>query len=150
MKKYIKQILLLALVVSFVSCTDDEEVAMTPVGGNVILTTTSINYVDTNIDLKLKTILKSGVTVSKIEVYNNTETVSTKPVILGSLITNATVVDAKLATFSSSTLNTNGVWNYPTNANGTTTIRLALVSTFSDGTTINNPYTLTVKAKLPS
>ena len=147
MKKYIKQIILLALVVSFVSCTEDEEVPMTSVGGNVVLTSTSIDYDATNIPLKLKTILKAGVTIGKIEVYNNTQPVTTKPVILGSKLADATIVDANLATFSSSTLNTNGVWNYPTVANGTTPIRIAIVTTFSDGSSLNNPYTVTVKKK---
>ena len=145
MKKYIKQIILFALVISFVSCTEDEEVPMTSVGGNVVLTTTSINQTDYNVPINMKTILKSGVSVTKIEVYNNTQTVTTKPVILGSKLADATIVDANLATFSSSTLNTNGVWNYPAIANGTTPIRLAFVSTFSDGSSINNPYTVTVK-----
>lgn len=148
MKKYIKQILLLALVVSFVSCTEDEEVPMTAVGGNVVLTTTSINNDAYNVPINLKTILVPGVTVSKIEVYNNTQPVTTKPVILGSKLADATIVDANLATFSSSTLNTGGVWNYPANAAGARPIRIALVTTFSDGTSLNNPYTLTVKAPL--
>ena len=83
MKKYIKQIILFALVISFVSCTEDEEVPMTSVGGNVVLTTTSIDYDATNIPLKLKTILIPGVSVSKIEIFNNTQPVTTKPVIFG-------------------------------------------------------------------
>ena len=44
MKKYIKQISILALFATFTSCTvEDEKIAMTEVGGNVVLTDSKIS-----------------------------------------------------------------------------------------------------------
>ena len=159
MKNYIKQFLLIAvLAIGFTSCEsdDDYKIAELSVGGNVILTTTSIKRVDTNVDVNLKIITKSGVTASKIEIYNNiasatpTPAIPTAPVKLGSKIVDATIVEPTKAKFSSSVLTTGGVFNYPELTSGTAAqigtipVQLAIVTTYSDGTTTNNPYVLTV------
>lgn len=166
MKKYIKQIIALALIVSFASCSsDDEKVDMNSVGGNVILKTTSIARATavTPVVINLDMITKSGVTVSKIEIYENlangtvaSTTVSAKAVVLGKLLTDATITTNVnpatkylIATFSSSVLVTGGIYNYPTITTpgatfGRTPIQLAFVTTYSDGTKTNNPYVLTV------
>jgi len=155
MKRYIKQFFLVAaLVVGFASCDSDDDsgVDTLSVGGNVVLTTTSINRVDTNVDIKLKIITKSGVTASKIEIYNNvaittaSAAIPTAPVKLGTKFTDATIVDATSAKFSSSVLTTGGVFNFPSLSTGVTPIQLAIVTTYSDGSTTNNPYVLSVKA----
>ena len=47
MKKNIVKISLLALLVSFSSCTQDEELAMLDAGGNTVLKDTKISRLDT-------------------------------------------------------------------------------------------------------
>lgn len=144
MKKYIKQISILALFATFTSCTvEDEKIAMTEVGGNVVLTDTKISRLDINNDIKLKVILKEGVTVSKIEVYNNiAETPASDPLVLGDKIGDAVIVDA-VATFNSSLIAGNAKFaSNQTKASGT--IPLAIVTTYSDGTKTSNPFILTV------
>lgn len=142
MKKYIKQISILSLFLTFASCTEDVELEMVEVGGNVVLTDRKISRLDTNNDIKSKVILKEGVTITKIEVYNNTAASTSAPIILGAKVGDATV-NGEIATFSSSLLQDNP--NFDSNqATASGTIRLAFVTTYSDGTTTTNPYVLTV------
>ena len=161
MKKYIKQIVTLALIVSFASCTSDESVDMSPVGGNVILKTTSIARATatTPVDIKLDVITKSGVTASKIEIWENLAngTVPSTAVSVNAFVPGKHLVDATIttepgvatgslkATFSSAVLVTGGVYNYPTLSTGITPIQLEFVTTYSDGTVTKNPYVLSVK-----
>ena len=162
MKKYIKQIFALALIVSFASCSpDDEKVAMLSVGGNVVLKTTSIARATatTPVDIKLDVITKSGVTASKIEIWENlaNETVPSTAVSVKAFVPGKKLVDATItaepgvakgslkATFNSAVLVTGGVYNYPTLSTGVTPIQLEFVTTYSDGTVTKNPYVLSVK-----
>jgi len=142
MKKYIKQISILALFITFASCTpDDEKVDMLSVGGNAVLTDTKISRLDTNNDIAIKVITKQGVTATKIEIFNNTAS-STAPIVLGTKVADATISGAA-ATFSSSKLAGNAQFvSNQTTASGT--IPLAFVTTYSDGTTTSTPYVLTV------
>ena len=72
MKKYIKQIVALALIVSFASCSpDDEKVDMLSAGGSAVAPG-SISRIDANVPLVVKLKLKEGVTVTKVEIYRNT------------------------------------------------------------------------------
>lgn len=140
MKKNIVKISLLALLVSFSSCTQDEELAMLDAGGNTVLKDTKISRLDTNSDIKIGVILKAGVSVSKLEIFYNTA--ASGAIVLGTKIGDATV-SGDLATLSSSKLiaDPNFVSNKST-ASGT--IALAFVTTYSDGSITTNPYSLTV------
>jgi hypothetical protein len=140
MKKNIVKISLLALLVSFSSCTQDEELAMLDAGGNTVLKDTKISRLDTNSDIKIGVILKAGVSVSKLEIFYNTA--ASGAIVLGTKIGDATV-SGDLATLSSSKLiaDPNFVSNQ-SKASGT--IALAFVTTYSDGSVTTNPYSLTV------
>lgn len=140
MKKNIVKISLLALLVSFSSCTQDEELAMLDAGGNTVLKDTKISRLDTNSDIKIGVILKAGVSVSKLEIFYNTA--ASGAIVLGTKIGDATV-SGDLATLSSSKLiaDPNFVSNQ-SKASGT--IALAFVTTYSDGSITTNPYSLTV------
>jgi hypothetical protein len=140
MKKNIVKISLFALLVSFSSCTQDEELAMLDAGGNTVLKDTKISRLDTNSDIKIGVILKAGVSVSKLEIFYNTA--ASGAIVLGTKIGDATV-SGDLATLSSSKLiaDPNFVSNQ-SKASGT--IALAFVTTYSDGSITTNPYSLTI------
>jgi hypothetical protein len=140
MKKNIVKISLLALLVSFSSCTQDEELAMLDAGGNTVLKDTKISRLDTDSDIKIGVILKAGVSVSKLEIFYNTA--ASGAIVLGTKIGEATV-SGDLATLSSSKLiaDPNFVSNQSTDKG---TIALAFVTTYSDGSMTTNPYSLTV------
>ncbi|HEU4789473.1 MAG TPA: hypothetical protein VFS71_07295 [Flavobacterium sp.] len=154
MKKYIKQIVALALIVSFASCSpDDEKVDMLSAGGSAVAPG-SISRLDTNVPLTVKLKLKEGVTVTKVEIYRNIAANSTAAIILGDKVSDATVVTVDnanaTATYSSSTLGSFDVFPV-TGADGkvtltgkTGTFPLAIKSTFSDGTVTTTPYVQTV------
>jgi hypothetical protein len=68
---------------------------------------------------------------------------------LGTKFTDATIVDPTAsAKFGSSVLTTNGIFNFPSLSSGVTPIQLAIVATYSDGSTTTNAYVLSVKAPL--
>jgi uncharacterized protein YegP (UPF0339 family) len=143
MKKYIKQICILALIATFASCTPaDEKVEMTAVGGSTVLTDTKISRLDINNDIAIKVITKEGVTVSKMEIYYNTAASTTVPLVLGTKITDATITGTT-ATFSSSKIASNS--NFASNqATATVNIQLDFITTYSDGSTTSVPFTLAV------
>lgn len=154
MKKYIKQIVALALIVSFASCSpDDEKVDMLSAGGSAVAPT-SISRLDTNVPLTVKIKLKEGVTVTKVEIYRNIAANSTAAIVLGDKVSDATIVTVDntntTATYSSSTLGSFDVFPV-TGTDGTVTLTgktgtfpLAIRSTFSDGTVTTIPYVQTV------
>lgn len=141
MKKYIKQIAILTLFASFASCSEDYSPDMTSTGGNTVLTTTSISRLDKNYDLNINIINKEGVSTSKVEVFYNLGTSSIK---LGDKVGDATIKgDGKTATINTSKLR--DFEHFGADKDLTTgTFSLVVVSTFSDGSKITNPYTLTV------
>lgn len=143
MKKIIKQAVLLSLFLNFASCIpDDQEIDYTTSNGNTVLTTTTISRLDKSYDLPIKITTKEGVTASKIEVFYNTSTV-------GSITAGDKVGDAVIAADGkSATINTNLLKDFEhfgtTGTAKTGTFSLVLKSTFSDGSTLSNAYTLTV------
>lgn len=154
MKKYIKQIVALALIVSFASCSpDDEKVDMLSAGGSAVVPG-SISRLDINVPITIKVNLKEGVTVTKVEIYKNIAANSTAAIVLGDKVTDATIVTVDNTTtnavFSSSTLGSFDVFPV-TGTDGTVTLTgktgtfpLAIKSTFSDGTVTTIPYVQTV------
>ena len=144
MKKYIKHISLLALFATFSSCTTTvDQYATTPTGGNVLLTDTKISRLDTNNDIALQVVTKSGVTATKIEIFNNIAASTTAAIILGNKIADGTLTSATAATFSSSTISGNA--NFASNqATATGAIQLAFVTTYSDGTTTTSRFAITI------
>jgi hypothetical protein len=133
MKKYIKQIAILTIIAAFVSCSSDEELDLdlASVGGNVVPATTSISRLDNNYDIPLDIITKSGVTVTKIEIFND-----------GDKISDATI-QGETAKFSTSALGSFD--EFEDSADGKTgTFSLSIVSTYSDGSTTVAPYYLSV------
>ena len=154
MKKYIKQFFALALIVSFASCSpDDEKVDMLSAGGSAAVPG-SISRLDRNVPIAIKVNLKEGVTATSVEVYKNKAVKTTDAIILGDKISDAviTAVDSKTAkaTYSSSSLPSFDMFPIK-HADGTTTLdgktgtfALAIKSTFSDGTTTVIPYVQTI------
>jgi hypothetical protein len=153
MKKYIKQISLLVLFVTFTSCTDNssDDINLPAASGRTTLTK-SITRLDTNYDIPLAVDLKDGVTVTGIKVYQNTANTA-QPIKFDS--TNF-VGDAKITDGSTATINSSGLGDFSKfpvrNLDGTITIKtrptgtmpLAFVTTYSDGTTLTTASTLTV------
>jgi hypothetical protein len=154
MKKYIKQIVALALIVSFASCSpDDEKVDMLSAGGSAVVPG-SISRLDNNVPITIKVNLKEGVTATKVEIYRNIAKNATSAIILGDKVSDATIVTVDNVTtnaiFSSSTLGSFDVFPV-TGSDGTVTLTgktgtfpLAIKSTFSDGTVTTIPYVQTV------
>ena len=143
MKKYITNISLLAILVSFASCTQDNELAMFEAGGNTVLKDKKISRLDTNSDINITVIAKDGVTVSSLEIYRNSSDPK-KPIgiTLGEKVADATV-SGDIATFSSSKLTNDP--NFASNKSTSSgTIALIFVTTYSNGSKTTNPYTLTV------
>lgn len=143
MKNIIKQAVLLSLFLNFASCIpDDQELDYSASGGNTVLTTTSISRLDKNFDLPITIVAKEGVTLSKIEAYYNTSTNAS--VTLGTKIGEPTLsADGKKATLNTSLLA--DFEHFGKDKNATTgTFAIVLHSTFSDGSVIDNAYTLTV------
>lgn len=143
MRTYIKSILILSLILNLASCTKDEDFRFDTVasGGNAILTDTKISRLDINNDVKISLVTKEGVTVSKVEIYNNTAA-SGASYVVGSKITDATI-SGTTATFKSSIIagNSNFVSNQ-SSASGV--IPIVVVATYSDNTVSTNPYSLTI------
>lgn len=149
MKKYIKQIVALALIVSFASCSpDDERVEMLSAGGSAALPG-SISRLDNNVPINFTVKLKEGVTATKIEIYKNIAANSTAAIKLGDKVSDATIAtvdNVTTATYSSSTLGSFDIFPTATagNTGKTGTFALAIKSTFSDGTVTTIPYVQTV------
>lgn len=149
MKKYIKQIAAFALIAVLASCDSaDDNVNLTSVGGNAAPATSSISRLDNNYALPLNTYPKEGVTVSKVEIFKNTAKVTSDPIIFGDKVADATLAEGK-ATFNTSTLGSFDV--FPVTSGGVTTLTgktgsfsLAILTTYSDGSTTRAPWTLTV------
>lgn len=148
MKKYIKQIAAFAFIATLASCSADDNMEFATTGGNAVPATTSISRLDNNYDLPLNTYTKEGVTVSKVEIYKNTAKTTSDPIVLGDKVSDGTLSAGK-ATFNTSTLGSFD--NFPVTANGVTTLNgttgtfeLAVLATYSDGTTTRAPFTLTV------
>lgn len=133
MKKYIKQIAILAIFAAFTSCSsdDDSDLDIASVGGNVVPATASISRLDKNYNIPLGLLTKEGVSVNKIEIYKD-----------GDKISDATI-SGEEATFNTSTLGSFDEFGAASNAK-TGTFSLSIVSTYSDGSTTKAPYTLTV------
>lgn len=156
MKKYIKQIAILALFASIASCsTEDYSVDMLSAGGSVSGTASatpgSISRLDIAVPITFKITTKEGVTATKIEIYKNTALTSSAPIILGDKVSDATIAtDGKTAIYSSSTLGSFDVFpvkqdDGTTTLDGTTgTFPLAVKATFSDGTSTIIPYVQTI------
>ena len=128
---------------AILSCTPKEEkIDFLNVGGNVILTDTKISRLDINNNVNLKVITKEGVTANSITIFKNGATAPANPVIIG-----AKIGDATIAT-GTATFNSSGLTTYPQFASNLATstgnITLVLQSTYSDGTTVTNPYTIAV------
>lgn len=147
MKKYIKQIATFALIAAMASCSSDDDIDYTSVGGNAV-PKASITRLDRNFDLPIAVYTKEGVTATKIEIYKNAAKTTADPIILGDKVSDATI-GAEGATFNTSTLGSFDV--FPVTSNGTTTLTgktgtfpLVVVSTYSDGSTTKAIYTLTV------
>lgn len=148
MKKYIKQIAAFAFIATLASCSADDNMEFASAGGNAAPTTTSISRLDNNYDLPLNTYTKEGVTVSKVEIYKNNAKATSEPIVLGDKVADATLSEGK-ATFNTSTLGSFD--NFPVTSNGVTTLtgktgtfQLAILSTYSDGTTTKATFSLAV------
>lgn len=149
MKKYIKQIAAFAFIATLASCSADDNMEFATSGGNAVPATTSISRLDNNYNLPLNTYTKEGVTVSKVEIYKNAaKTPASDPIVLGDKVSDATLSEGK-ATFNTSTLGSFD--NFPVTADGVTTLTgktgtfdLAVLATYSDGTTTRATFTLTV------
>ena len=151
MKKYLKQIVALALIVFFASCSPDEKVEMLSAGGSVsgqgVATPGSISRLDKTYLIPLSIHTKEGVSTNKIEIYRNIAADASAPIILGAKVSDAVIAaDGKTATYNSSTLGSFDA--FPTASLGNTgktgTFSLAIVSAFSDGTVTTIPYVQTV------
>ncbi|OXB07530.1 hypothetical protein [Flavobacterium pectinovorum] len=148
MKKYIKQIATFALIAAMASCSSDDDVDYTSVGGNAV-PKASITRLDTNFNLPITLYTKEGVTATKIEIYQNAAKTTADPTVLGAKVSDATIGTDGTATFNTSTLGSFDV--FPVTANGVTTLtgktgvfNLVVVSTYSDGSKTQAIYTLTV------
>ena len=149
MKKYIKQIAAFALIAILASCDSaDDNIEYSTAGGNAVPTTSSISRLDNNYNLPLNTYAKEGVSVTKVEIYKNAAKTTSDPIVLGDKVADATLTDGK-ATFNTSSLGSFDV--FPVTSGGTTTLTgktgsysLAILSTYSDGTTTRATWTLTV------
>lgn len=148
MKRYIKQIATFALIAAFASCSSDDDIDYTSVGGNVVPTTSSISRLDNNYNLPFNVFTKEGVTATKVEIYKNAAKTTSDPIIFGDKVSDATIADGK-ATFNTSTLGSFDV--FPVTSGTTTTLTgktgtfpLAILTTYSDGSTTRATFTLTV------
>lgn len=148
MKKYIKQIATFALIAAMASCSSDDDVDYTSVGGNAV-PKASITRLDTNFDLPITIYTKEGVTATKIEIYKNAAKTTSDPTVLGAKVSDATIKADGTATFNTSTLGSFDV--FPVTVDGETVLQgktgtfpLVVVSTYSDGSTTRAIYTLTV------
>ncbi len=149
MKKYIKQIAAFAFIATLASCSADDNMEFATTGGNAVPTTTSISRLDNNYNLPLNTYTKEGVTVTKVEIFKNAaKTPPTDPIVFGDKVADATLSEGK-ATFNTSTLGSFD--NFPVTADGVTTLtgktgtfELAILATYSDGTTSRAPFSLVV------
>lgn len=147
MKKYIK-FAAIALVAVLASCSsDDETIDFSETGGNAV-PQASISRLDTNFDLPIALFTKEGVTATKVEIYQNIAATTADPVKLGPKVADATIAGGK-ASFNTSTLGSFDV--FPVTKDGVTTntgttgvFVLAIITTYSDGTTTKAPYRLTV------
>jgi hypothetical protein len=148
MKKYIKQIATFALIAAMASCSSDDDIDYTSVGGNAV-PKASITRLDTNFNLPIALYTKEGVTATKIEIYKNAAETTADPTVLGAKVSDATIGTDGTATFNTSTLGSFDV--FPVTVEGVTTLtgktgvfNLVVVSTYSDGSTTQAIYTLTV------
>lgn len=133
----------MSLILNLTSCTKDEDFRFDTLvsGGNAILTDTKISRLDTNNDVKISLVTKEGVTVSKVEIFNNTAA-SGSSYVIGSKITDATISGTS-ATFKSSLLVGNSQFvSNQSSASGI--IPIVVVATYSDNTVSTNPYSLTI------
>lgn len=126
------------------SCTPKEEkLDFLSVGGNVVLIDTKISRLDINNDVKFNVFNKEGVQTSNIVAFNNTSATNAAPVIIGSKIddlTNNMSGNAFLKTSSMQTLPA-----FASNlTSGSSVVRLAIQSNYSDGTNVLNPFSLTI------
>ena len=149
MKKYIKQIATLALIAIFASCDSaDDNLQLGSVGGNAVPTTSSISRLDNNFALPLNTFTKAGVTVSKVEIFKNAAKTTSDPIVFGDKVTDAVLTEGK-ATINTSSLGSFDV--FPVTSGTTTTLTgktgtfpLAILSTYSDGSTTRATWGLAV------
>ncbi|MFC0776814.1 hypothetical protein [Flavobacterium sp. HJSW_4] len=148
MKKYIKQIAAFAFIVTLASCSADDNMELGTTGGNAVPTTSSISRLDNNYDLVLNTFTKAGVTVSKVEIFKNNAKTTSDPIVFGDKVADAVLSEGK-ATFNTSKLGSFD--NFPVTSGSTTTLtgktgtfQLAVLGTYSDGTTSQAVFSLVV------
>jgi hypothetical protein len=134
MKKHFKSISLCILIaVGFSSCeTDDNSLPPTDLGGYAHLTDRTISLFDTNADLNLNLITKSGVTVDAVEIQQD-----------GAVIANA-VVSGETASFNSSTLGEFVFLDDDDVEQPTGSFPVFVSSTLSNGKTSGDPFTINV------
>jgi hypothetical protein len=148
MKKYIK-FAALALAVVLASCSSEEDgTDFVEVGGNAV-PQASISRLDRNFDLPIAIFTKEGVTATKVEIYQNIAATTADPIKLGPKVADATIANGK-ATFNTSTLGSFDVFPV-TQTDGTVTLNgktgvlvLAILTSYSDGSSTRAPYRLTV------
>jgi len=137
MKKHFKSISLCILIaVGFSSCeTDDNSLPPTDLGGYAHLTDRTISLFDTNADLNLNLITKSGVTVTAIEILKDS--------LDGPVLANATV-SGETASFNSSTLGEFVFLDDDDVEQPTGSFPIFVSSTLSNGKTSGDPFTINV------
>jgi hypothetical protein len=137
MKKHFKSISLCILIaVGFSSCTtDDNSLDPTNLGGYVHLTDSEISLFDTNADLNLNLITNSGVTVTAVEILEDS--------LSGAVIANATV-SGETASFNSSTLGEFVFIDDDDVAHDTGDFPIFISSTLSNGKKAGDPTTVHV------
>lgn len=148
MKKYIK-IAALALVVALASCDSEADgTDFVEVGGNAVPQAT-ISRLDRNFNLPIAIFTKEGVTATKVEIYKNIATTTADPIKLGDKVADATIAGST-ATFNTSTLGSFDTFPV-TQTDGTVVnngktgvLVLAILTTYSDGSSTRAPYRLTV------
>jgi hypothetical protein len=137
MKKHFKSISLCILIaVGFSSCeTDDNSLPPTDLGGYAHLTDRTISLFDTNADLNLDLITNSGVTVTAVEILEDS--------LDGAVIANA-VVSGETASFNSSTLGEFVFIDDDSVAQPTGSFPIFISSTLSNGKMAGDPATISV------
>jgi hypothetical protein len=137
MKKHFKSISLCILIaVGFSSCeTDDNSLPPTELGGYVHLSDRTISLFDTNADLNLNLITKSGVTVTAVDILEDS--------LSGAAITTATV-SGETASFNSSTLGEFVFLDDDDEEQPTGSFHVFVSSTLSNGKMTGDPFTINV------
>ena len=141
MKNILIKSTVLGLTFLLLSCNVEEKFKTESVGGNVVLADNVISRLDVNNNIKLNVFTKPGVTVNKIEIFENIATSGALPK-LGVSIASSTPING-IATFNSSKIK-----NYPAFDSNQDSpdggIDMVFDTKYSDGTTTTNNYSITV------